>query len=64
MISKSIRTTYTMFGVDMNSSVVLKNFHPIIVCIISTVFSYLLIKILKNWQKHKDNIQPYREQAE
>lgn len=61
MISKSIRTTYMIFGVDMYSSVVLKNLHPIIVCIISTIFAYLLIKTQKYLKRHKNNARFCKE---
>ena len=61
MISKSIRATYMTFGINMNSSVVLKNLHPIIVCIISTIFAYLLIKIQKCLKKQKNNAQFCKE---
>lgn len=63
MISKTIRLVYTAFGINMKSSMVLNNLHPIIVCLFSTVFAYLLIKILKSLQKHKNYVQLCKEQS-
>ena len=47
IISSVIYIAYNVLGVDMYSSVSLKKLHPIIVCICSTVFAYLLMQILK-----------------
>ena len=57
MISKVIRAIYLAFGININSYMVLKNAHPIIVCVVSTLFAYLLIRILKTAQRHKKDIQ-------
>jgi hypothetical protein len=56
MLSKSFESIYTTLGINLKSSVLLENLHPIIVCISSTLFSYILIKILKILQKNKPNI--------
>ena len=57
MISKILRAFYTLFNVSVDSSIVLKNFHPIIVCVISTVFAYCLNKIQGCWRAYKNNIR-------
>lgn len=62
MISKMIRSIYTALGIDMKSYVVLKELHPVIVCIGSTIFAYFLIRILKKLQKD-NNIQFYKKRA-
>ncbi len=53
MISTAIFIIYGMVGIDIYSSVILQNLHPFIVCVASTVFSYILVKILKRFQKQK-----------
>ena len=53
MVSKSLRATYTMLGLDMNSSVILMNLHPLVVCVISTLVAYLFNKVLGALQRHK-----------
>ena len=53
MISTVIFIIYGVLGINIYSSVILENLHPIIVCAASTVFSYLLIKVLKMWRRTK-----------
>ncbi|MBR3929284.1 MAG: acyltransferase [Clostridia bacterium] len=50
MISKTLRSIYIAVGVNMKSSVLLENMHPIIVCICSTALAFLLVKVFH----HKD----------
>ena len=50
IISTSLFIVYGMFGIDIYSSVISENLHPIIVCVASTVFAYLIMKI-KSFQK-------------
>ena len=47
IISSVIYIAYGVLGIDMYSSVISENLHPIIVCVSSTVFAYFFIKILK-----------------
>ena len=47
MISTVIFIIYGVLGIDIYSSVILENLHPVIVCVASTVFAYLFIKISK-----------------
>lgn len=46
-ISVVIGKVYTLFGIDIASSVILTNIHPILVCIASTVFAYCVTKMFK-----------------
>lgn len=52
MISTVLCIIYGVLGIDIYSSVTLENLHPIIVCVVSTVFAYLFIKILKKFTKN------------
>lgn len=45
IISFAIQVAYSILGINIYSSVILENLHPIIVCISSTLFAYFLIKI-------------------
>ena len=54
MISTILLIIYGMIGVDIYSSVPLENLHPIMVCVVSTVFSFILIKILNKLKKIAD----------
>lgn len=60
IISSVIHITYGVLGIDIYSSVILENLHPLIVCISSTVFAYFLIKALKN---HKRNLYLHKAKA-
>ena len=53
MISTVFYIIYGVLGIDIYSSVILENLHPIVVCVASTVFSFVFIKILKGFQKNK-----------
>ena len=53
IISTVIFIFYGILGIDIYSSVILENLHPIIVCVASTVFAYLFIKIPKKLSKTK-----------
>lgn len=45
MVSSLLLKLYELFCINFGASFVLKNMHPIIVCIASTVFSYCIIRI-------------------
>ena len=53
IISTVILIFYGILGIDIYSSLILENLHPIVVCIACTIFSYLIIKISKNIPFHK-----------
>lgn len=61
LISKGLRTIYSAFGVNIKSSVLLENLHPIIVCISATVIAYVLIRTLKCLKKYKKSINAVGE---
>ena len=52
MIATVIFIIYGVLGIDIYSSVILENLHPVIVCVASTVFAYILIKVLKKCRKN------------
>ena len=52
MISTVILIIWGMLGIDIYSSAILANLYPIIVCVASTVFSCVLIKVLKKVRKN------------
>lgn len=52
IISTVFIIIYGVLGIDIYSSVILENLHPIIVCVASTVFSYVLVKILNKVRKN------------
>ena len=54
MVSKAIRAIYVVLGISVKKSVVLTNLHPLIVCISSTIFAYLLIKIKRRLNNYLD----------
>jgi hypothetical protein len=64
MISSVICITYGVVGIDMYSSAILENLHPVIVCIGSTVFSYVLIKTLKHIKKIKKQRSAHNTKGE
>lgn len=47
MLSPVLMVVYGLFHLDIGSSVTLTNIHPIIVCIVSTVFAYCITQISK-----------------
>lgn len=53
MISTFLCILYGMFGINIYSSVTLENLHPVVVCIASTIFAFLFIKIQKAIRKNK-----------
>ena len=53
IISTVILIICGIIGIDIYSSVTLQNLYPIAVCVASTVFSYILIRILKKVGKGK-----------
>ncbi len=57
VISKAIGIMYGVLGIDIYSSVILENLHPIVVCVSSTVFAYLFVKILKKTGKNNILLQ-------
>lgn len=46
VISSVIIIAYGLFGIDYASSVILINIHPLIVCVVSTVFAFVITKAL------------------
>lgn len=53
MISTTLNIIYGILGIDINDYMILENLHPIVVCVASTVFAYLFIKIFKKPRKNK-----------
>lgn len=51
MISTILYIIYSVLGIDIYTFAILENLHPIIVCVASTIFSYVIIKILKKFTK-------------
>lgn len=45
MISAVINKMYTLLGINKNSSILLANIHPILVCICSTILAYFIVRI-------------------
>ena len=60
IISTVIFIFYGVLGIDIHSSVILENLHPIIVCVTSTIFAYFFIKILKKFLKTSNLIEKTR----
>ena len=55
MISGVFNIAYGVLGVNIYSSLILENLHPIVVCISSTIFAYLIIRALNIYKKIKLN---------
>lgn len=53
VISTAISIILGLVGIDIYSSVILENLHPIIVSVASTIFAYVFIKISKKLRKKK-----------
>ena len=51
MISTVFQIVYGIVGIDIYSSMVLANLHPIIICVVSTIFSYIFIKLTNKFSK-------------
>lgn len=51
MIATIVLLFCSVLGIDIYSSLILENLYPVVVCIASTVFAYLFIKILKTVHK-------------
>jgi len=47
MVSSVIVEIYERFGVNLNSSVILINIHPILVCVVSTILALLIRQITR-----------------
>jgi len=45
IVARIITKLYEIFNIDLNSIVFLKNLHPLIVCFVTTVLTYLIIQI-------------------
>ncbi len=58
MVLSVLNRIYAARGIDVNSSVFLKNLHPIIVCTVSTMIAYFLVKVFKKAHKKKNIPQP------
>lgn len=52
-ISGVIKRIYLLLGINIDSYILLKISHPIIVCIVSTVFAYCITKIVEQIHKAK-----------
>lgn len=53
MVSSALSLAYTILGLDYDSSVFLQMIHPLIVCVATTVWAYLLTGILCKISKDK-----------
>lgn len=53
ILSSVIYMIYSVLGIDIYSSALLENLHPIGVCVCCTVFAYCLIKLLNQFHKAK-----------
>ena len=47
MIATVLYIMYGVLGIDIYSSIILENLHPIVVCVSSTIFAYIFVRILK-----------------
>ena len=56
MIAAVINRMYALFGIDKDSSIFLKNIHPILVCIASTILAFCITQFIKKTQR-KNKIQ-------
>ena len=56
MILSVLNRIYAAYAIDINSSMLLKNLHPIVVCVLSTLVAYVLINIKK--ARRKKSITP------
>ena len=52
-ISSTLIKIYALFGINTNSSVILKNAHPILVCVVSTIFAFCITQFIKKIQRKK-----------
>ena len=52
-IATVITIIFSIVGIDIYSSTTLENLYPIAVCFASTIFAYVLIKILKRKRTHQ-----------
>lgn len=53
MISNVIHIAYGVLGINIYASLILENLHPIVVCVSSTIFAYLIIRALNIYKKIK-----------
>lgn len=51
MTARLIKTAYTLFGIDLDASVILTSLHPLIVCAVTTLLSYLMLRINRSLHK-------------
>ena len=56
MILSVLNKIYAAYAIDINASIILKNLHPIVVCVLSTLVAYVLINIKK--ARRKKSITP------
>ena len=47
IISSVLYIAYGVLGIDISASVILASLHPLAVCVCSTIFAYIFIKLLK-----------------
>ena len=57
MILSVLNKIYAAYAIDINASIILKNLHPIVVCISSTLIAHFLTKVFQKARKKK-NIAP------
>ncbi len=50
MVSSVTKKMYTVLGLDYTSSIILQMIHPLTVCVFTTIFAYILIKIKQRLQ--------------
>ena len=51
MISTVILIIYGILGINIYASVITESLHSVVVCVASTVFAFVLTKILEKWRK-------------
>ena len=47
MVSSAFIMIYKLFGIDLNTSVILRCAHPVIVCVASTLLAYVVVRLSK-----------------
>ena len=56
IISAVIKKIYVLLGYNIDSSILIKNIHPILVCVTSTTFAYFVVQILRKLTKNKTRL--------
>ena len=55
MIASMTRKIYTLIGFDYASSVALQMIHPVITCVLSTIFAFILVKLVHSYKSRKQD---------